>query len=76
MYDAAAILDAAMSKVDGEVTRQAINDALGEIGTITGVRGDLFLDDNRTIVQSHYLVQIQETDSGLAPVTLQELPAP
>ncbi|WP_052668643.1 ABC transporter substrate-binding protein [Nitriliruptor alkaliphilus] len=76
MYDTALILDRAISEVDGEVTRAAINEALGNIGTVSGVRGELSFDETRTIVQGWHLTEVQQTDDGLRNVTIEPLPNP
>ncbi|MGI5490385.1 ABC transporter substrate-binding protein [Microtetraspora malaysiensis] len=76
MYDVGAILDNAVSKIQGQVTRSSINDALGRIGTVNGVRGPLTFDDTRTVQQHFYLTEVQKTDAGLRNVTSETLPKP
>jgi branched-chain amino acid transport system substrate-binding protein len=76
MYDVGLILDQAVSSIDGDVTGQTINDALGELDTVEGARGELTFDDTRTVRQRHYLTEVQMTDEGLRNVTLETLPMP
>lgn len=76
MYDVGLILDQAVSAIDGDVSAQAINDALGDLDTVEGARGELSFDETQTVVQQHYLTEVQETEEGLANVTLETLPMP
>ncbi|MFI7643621.1 ABC transporter substrate-binding protein [Nonomuraea sp. NPDC049400] len=76
MYDVGVILDRAVQDIGGAVTRESINDALGGIGSVDGVRGELKFDDSRTIVGPTYLTEVQKTPQGLLPVTIEALPRP
>jgi branched-chain amino acid transport system substrate-binding protein len=76
MYDVGLILDEAVSAIEGDVTAQAINDALGDLDTVDGARGELSFDETQTVVQQHYLTEVQETGEGLRNVTLETLPMP
>lgn len=74
MYDVGLILEEAVCGIDGDVSAQSINDALGEIDTVEGARGPLIFDDTRTVEQTFYLTEVQETDEGLRNVTIETLP--
>jgi branched-chain amino acid transport system substrate-binding protein len=76
MFDTALILDQAIASIDGDVTRAAINEALADVGTVNGVRGELSFDETRTVVQDFYLTEVQETADGLRNVTIEPLPMP
>lgn len=76
MYDVGVMLDKALGNVKGSVSRQAINDAIKNLGTVQGARGSLHFDSTHTVVQNHYLTQVKQTDKGLRNVTLKKLPAP
>jgi branched-chain amino acid transport system substrate-binding protein len=76
MYDVGVMLDKALAGIHGDVSRQAINDALKHLGTVHGARGDLHFDSTHTVVQNHYLTQVKQTDKGLRNVTLKKLPTP
>ncbi len=73
MYDVGAILDKALDSIEGDVSRESINEALEGVGTVKGVRGDLEFDDNRTVVQGFYLTEVKKTDQGLRNVTIDTL---
>ena len=76
MHDVGTILDAAVASIDGNVSRESINEALGGLSTLKGVRGDLEFDDTRTITATNYLTEVRQTDDGLRNVTIDTLPAP
>lgn len=76
MYDIGLILDEAVASIDGDVTRQTINEALEGVGTLNGVRGELGFDDSRTVVAQNYLTEVRKTDVGLRNVTIDTLPNP
>jgi branched-chain amino acid transport system substrate-binding protein len=76
MYDIGVILDAAVAAIDGDVTRESLNEAIGGLSTLEGVRGDLEFDDNRTMIAANYLTEVQQTDDGLRNITIDTLPAP
>jgi branched-chain amino acid transport system substrate-binding protein len=76
MYDVAVILDGAVDLIEGDVTREAINESLGELDPLQGVRGELAFDDTRTMITNNHLTEVQKTDDGLRNVIIDELPAP
>lgn len=76
MYDIAIMLDQAIGKISGEVTPKSINDQLGSLGTVQGVRGALKFDSNRTVQQDFAIVEVQKTADGLRNVTIETLPRP
>lgn len=73
MYDVGAILDEAIDSVEGDVSREAINEALDGVGTVKGVRGDLTFDDTRTVIQDFHLTEVKKTDQGLRNVIIDTL---
>src|SRR5437868_2187996 len=76
MYDVGAILDKAVSQVQGEVSRESINAALAKVGTVSGARGELSFDAGRTAQQDFYLTEVKKTPEGLRNVTVETLPKP
>ncbi|HEY9521782.1 MAG TPA: ABC transporter substrate-binding protein [Thermopolyspora sp.] len=76
MYDVGIILDKAVSQITGEVSREAVNEAMSKVGTVNGVRGELSFDDTRTVRQNFYLTEVKETSEGLRNVTVETLPSP
>jgi branched-chain amino acid transport system substrate-binding protein len=77
MYDIAVMLDQAIGKIKGEVTAESINNQMGSLGTVQGVRGSLEFDGTtRTVKQDFALVEVQKTPQGLRNVTLETLPRP
>lgn len=76
MYDVGLILEKAVCSLKGDVSSKAINDALGDIGTVDGARGPLSFDDTRTVQQHFYLTEVQDTDKGPRNVTIETLPKP
>lgn len=73
MYDICTVLDVAIGAIEGDVTRQAINEAIGNVDSFEGVRGQFEFDDRNTIIQEWVLTEVQETDKGIRNVTLRSL---
>jgi branched-chain amino acid transport system substrate-binding protein len=73
MYDMCNVLDVAIGAIRGDVTRQAINEAIGNVDSFEGVRGKFEFDDRNTIIQEWVLTEVQETDKGIRNVTLRSL---
>lgn len=73
-YDAAAVLDRAIGAINGAVTAQAVNDAIGQLGQIDSPRG--VWQFNRTThapVQKWYLRQVRNDGRALSNVVVQDL---
>jgi branched-chain amino acid transport system substrate-binding protein len=58
-YDAAAVLDKALTLVDGDVSGEALNAAIGKVGQIASPRGDWQFNQNRSPQQRWYLRQVR-----------------
>lgn len=76
MFDIGIMLDQAIGKISGAVTPTSINDQMGSLGTVQGVRGALQFDSTRTVQQDFALTEVQKTPQGLRNVTLETLPRP
>ncbi|GII24895.1 ABC transporter substrate-binding protein [Planosporangium mesophilum] len=73
-YDAASVLDKAIAAVDGDtLTPQAVNLALGKIGSIDSPRGPWQFNQNRTPLQMWYLRQVRRDGGVLSNVVLTPL---
>jgi len=73
-YDAAAVLDKAIGTVGGEVTPQAINEAIGRLGPIDSPRAAWqFNRASHAPVQKWYLRQVRRDGPALSNVVVQEL---
>jgi branched-chain amino acid transport system substrate-binding protein len=73
-YDAALVLDRAITTVgDGELTSQAVNLALGKIGSIDSPRGPWQFNQNRTPLQMWYLRQVRPDGGVLSNTVLSPL---
>jgi branched-chain amino acid transport system substrate-binding protein len=78
-YDAADVLDKALNLVDGELTGETLNAAIGRVGQISSPRGDWQFNQTRSPLQRWYLRQVRSdgTDASgkdiLANVTISEL---
>lgn len=74
-YDAAYVLDKAIAAAgDGELTPQALNLAIGRIGSIDSPRGAWQFNQSRTPLQTWYLRQVRPdgavlSNTVLAPLT-------
>jgi branched-chain amino acid transport system substrate-binding protein len=73
-YDAALVLDRAITAVgSGELTSQAVNLALGKIGSIDSPRGPWQFNQNRTPLQMWYLRQVRRDGAVLSNTVLSPL---
>jgi branched-chain amino acid transport system substrate-binding protein len=72
-YDAAAVLDQAIALAGDDVTRETLNEALGNVGEIDSPRGPWQFNDGGTPVQMWYLRQVTEVDGELKNVAVGEL---
>ncbi|RKN50453.1 ABC transporter substrate-binding protein [Micromonospora endolithica] len=73
-YDAAAVLDRALAAVDGEVTGEKLNTAIGQVGRIVSPRGDWqFHPIERRPVQRWYLREVKADGPVLSNVLVQDL---
>ncbi|MDG4795505.1 ABC transporter substrate-binding protein [Micromonospora sp. WMMD1082] len=73
-YDAAAVLDRALAGVDGEVTSEKLNTAIGQVGRIESPRGDWqFHPSEHRPVQRWYLREVRPDGPVLTNVLLQDL---
>lgn len=73
-YDAAAVLDRALAAVDGEVTGEELNKAIGEMGRIVSPRGDWqFEPTEHRPVQRWYLREVKADGPVLSNVLVQDL---
>jgi branched-chain amino acid transport system substrate-binding protein len=72
-YDAAYVLDKAMAQAGRDATAQAINLALGKIGSVDSPRGPWQFNQNRTPLQTWYLRQVRRDGSVLSNMVLSEL---
>lgn len=72
-YDAAAVLDKAIAAVDGDLTRDSLNAAIGEVGEIDSPRGTWHFNEEGTPVQTWYLRQVQTVEGALKNVSVDEL---
>jgi len=73
-YDAAAVLDRAIASITGEVTPQAINDAIAHLGPIDSPRGPWqFNTKTHAPVQRWYLRVVKADGPALSNVVVQDL---
>ncbi|MFI0797219.1 ABC transporter substrate-binding protein [Micromonospora rubida] len=73
-YDAAAVLDRALSAVDGQVTGEKLNTAIGQVGRVVSPRGDWqFHPREHRPVQRWYLREVKPDGPVLSNVVLQDL---
>jgi len=72
-YDAAAVLDKALSLVEGDLTSQSLNLAIGKVGQIDSPRGPWTFNQNRTPLQKWYLRQVKMDGNVLANAMVSEL---
>ena len=75
LYDIAIMLDKAVASISGDVSGQAIADALAKSGEVQGVRGAIKFNDNRTIVQNWYLREVKKVDGDLTNVLVEKMPS-
>lgn len=73
-YDAAAVLDRAIAAIDGEVTREAVNTAIGGLGQIDSPRGPWqFSELTHAPIQRWYLRVVARDGSELTNVLVEDL---
>jgi branched-chain amino acid transport system substrate-binding protein len=73
-YDAAFVLDKAITTVgDGDLSSQAVNLALGKIGSIDSPRGSWQFNQIRTPLQMWYLRQVRQDGGVLSNTVLSPL---
>jgi branched-chain amino acid transport system substrate-binding protein len=72
-FDAALVLDKAIDGVDGELTPQALNAALGRLGQVDSPRGAWQFTANRAPLQKWYLRQVRKDGKVLSNVLTAEL---
>jgi len=73
-FDAAAVLDAALASIDGAVTAQAVNDAIGGVGEVDSPRGGWQWNlTTHAPVQKWYLREVRNDGGVLANALLEEL---
>ncbi|SCG59579.1 ABC transporter substrate-binding protein [Micromonospora halophytica] len=73
-YDAAAVLDRALAAVDGDVTGDKLNNAIGQVGRIVSPRGDWqFHPTEHRPVQRWYLREVKTDGPVLSNVLVQDL---
>jgi branched-chain amino acid transport system substrate-binding protein len=72
-YDAAAVLDAAIGLVTGDVTSLTINAALGSAGVFDSPRGRWQFNQSRTPLQQWYLRQVRSDGRFLENTVLADL---
>lgn len=72
-YDAAQVLDAAIEDAGDDLTRETLNDAIGEVGEIDSPRGPWRFNDIGTPEQMWYLRKVEPSDGALTNVVTDEL---
>ena len=73
-YDAAAVLDKAIAKVNGKVTPANINQALGALGQIDSPRGTWqFSQKTHSPIQRWYLRVVRRDGTELSNRVVQDL---
>lgn len=72
-YDAAWVIDKAAGSIDGEVTGEKLDKAIGGVGQIDSPRGPWEFGKNRSPVQKWYLRQVRRDGDVLANVVVQDL---
>jgi branched-chain amino acid transport system substrate-binding protein len=72
-YDAAAVFDKALALVDGELTSQSLNAAIGKVGQIDSPRGVWSFNQGRTPLQKWYLRQVKMDGSVMTNSVVSEL---
>jgi branched-chain amino acid transport system substrate-binding protein len=72
-YDAGAVLDKALTLAGGDVSPQAINAGLSQVGQIDSPRGILQFNQSRTPLQRWYLRQVRKTGQVYSNVQLGDL---
>jgi branched-chain amino acid transport system substrate-binding protein len=72
-YDAGAVLNKALSLIDGELSGESLNAAIGRVGQISSPRGDWQFNQNRSPQQRWYLRQVRWDGAVLANNVVSEL---
>lgn len=72
-YDAAQVLDLAIEAAGDDLTRETLNEAIGNVGEIDSPRGTWSFNEIGTPVQTWYLREVREVDGQLQNVVVQEL---
>jgi branched-chain amino acid transport system substrate-binding protein len=72
-YDAAAVLDKALTLIEGDLTSQSLNAAIGKVGQIESPRGNWQFNQNRTPLQRWYLRQVRVDGAVLTNSVVSEL---
>lgn len=72
-YDSALLLDLAIDSIDGEVTPEAIAEAIADVGEIPSPRGPFILGEDHNPAQTFYMREVQELDGQLGNVVIAEL---
>lgn len=72
-YDAAQVLDKAIAAAGDDLTKETLNTAIGEVGTIDSPRGTWQFNENGTPRQQWYLREVQQGEDGLTNVVVDEL---
>jgi branched-chain amino acid transport system substrate-binding protein len=69
-YDAATVLDKALSLLNGNVTGETLNAAIGRVGQISSPRGDWQFNQTRSPLQKWYLREVRAdgTDASNQPL--------
>ncbi|GAA0943672.1 hypothetical protein GCM10009558_058580 [Virgisporangium aurantiacum] len=72
-YDAGAVLDKALSLLDGPLSGETLNAAIGRVGQISSPRGNWQFNQNRSPQQRWYLRQVRIDGAVLANNVVSEL---
>lgn len=72
-YDAAQVLDKAIEAAGDDLTRETLNEAIADVGTIDSPRGDWEFNENGTPRQMWYLREVKEVDGALENVVISDL---
>jgi branched-chain amino acid transport system substrate-binding protein len=72
-YDGGAVLDKALSLLDGPVSGETLNAAIGRVGQISSPRGNWQFNQNRSPQQRWYLRQVRVDGAVLANNVVSEL---
>jgi branched-chain amino acid transport system substrate-binding protein len=72
-YDAASVLDKALALVEGELSGETLNAAIGRVGQISSPRGDWQFNQTRSPLQKWYLRQVRLDGEVLANTVVSEL---
>ena len=72
-FDAGAVLDKALSLVDGPLSGETLNAAIGRVGQISSPRGNWQFNQNRSPQQRWYLRQVRRDGQVLANNVVSEL---